>query len=86
MSCITNNVIPSVRGYVMKDFDYAVIDTHDEFVLFAGTFAECTQVLDESYGGTAIVDFYDVINWPIENFSVDIPNYRKPFYFYTVED
>ena len=70
----------------MKDFDYAVVDIGDEFVLFAGTYAECVQVLDESYGGTAIVDFYDVMDWPIESFSVDIPNYRKPFYFYTVED
>jgi hypothetical protein len=56
----------------MKDFDYAVVDIGDEFVLFAGTYAECVQVLDESYGGTAIVDFYDVMEWPIESFSVDI--------------
>ena len=70
----------------MSEFDYAVVDYQDEFVLYAGTFIECMQVQAEGYGGLTVVPFRDVEDWPITSFDSNIPNNRKPFYFYGFED
>lgn len=57
--------------------EYAVIDHHDRFVLYTGTFMQCMQVQAEGYGGLTVVPYIDVADWDINVTPVDMPDHYR---------
>ena len=45
-------------GLDMKQ--YFVVDIQDDFVLYEGTLENCEKVLQENYGGLAVVGYRDL--------------------------